>query len=118
MPKDHSNLIVFHCRVKQVCQCHVHGRGHRVLLCRTIQLNPQNASRTLGDDFVHRAPPAVVGSRCGIAPLVRRLSISSSPKPSSLRTSSLCSPILGARLAGTFETPCTWIGLLTVEVSF
>src|SRR5271156_4227908 len=53
----------------------------------------------------------------GTAPLSRRPSISLVLKPSSLRTASLCSPGAGARLAGTFTTPRTLMGLLIVEVS-
>src|SRR5882724_10740125 len=52
-------------------------------------------------------PGACVGTSacaaCGAAPLARRPAISSLVNPSSFSTSSLCSPIPGARLAGTFE---------------
>ena len=56
------------------------------------------------------APPVAADSKseaCGTAPLARKPSISSVVKPSSFSTSSLCSPIPGARLAGTLVTPCT-----------
>ena len=53
-----------------------------------------------------------------MAPLARKSSISSSENPSSVRTSSLCSPISGARFAGTLATSCTCIGLLIVKFRF
>src|SRR5712671_649893 len=53
----------------------------------------------------------------GMAPLALRPAISAAPNPSSFSTCSLCSPSPGARFAGTLATPCTWIGLLIVEVS-
>jgi hypothetical protein len=43
----------------------------------------------------------------GTAPLACKPSISFTLNPSALRTSSLCSPISGARLAATLVTPCT-----------
>src|SRR5260221_1524 len=53
----------------------------------------------------------------GIAPLALSPAISAAPNPSCCSTCSLCSPSPGARFAGTLATPCTWIGLLIVEVS-
>src|SRR5579862_622985 len=50
------------------------------------------------------------------APLESNAPISLALKPSSFRTASLCSPRPGARLADTFLTPCTCIGLLMVDV--
>src|SRR6266850_3350434 len=53
----------------------------------------------------------------GMAPLALRPAISAAPNPSCCSTCSLCSPSPGAPFAGTLATPCTWIGLLIVEVS-
>src|SRR5258706_1286014 len=53
----------------------------------------------------------------GMAPLALRPAISAALNPSCCSTCSLCSPSPGARFAGTLATPCSWIGLLIVEVS-
>src|SRR5712671_4088167 len=62
-----------------------------------------------------------IGAVCffgdGMAPPERKPATSAAVNPSSFSTCSLCSPSSGARRAETFATPCTWIGLLIVEVS-
>src|SRR5206468_9751058 len=103
-------LFVLGCVIEKIRESHVHAHSHRVLLGRTIQLDAQDASGTFFNNVAHRPPPAMT-------PLARKPSIAFASKPSSFRTSSLCSPICGARFAGTLVTPCTWIGLLMVEVS-
>src|SRR5881296_113091 len=110
MPEHDANLIVFRSVIEQIGQRDVHGQRHCVSLCRPIQLDPQDASRTFRNNVTHRPPPMVAFSdcrTCGIAPLARKSLIAFASKPSSARTSSLCSPIFGARLAGTLLTPCT-----------
>src|SRR5712671_59451 len=53
----------------------------------------------------------------GMAPPERKPATSAALNPSSSSTCSLCSPSSGARRAEAFATPCTWIGLLIVELS-
>src|ERR1700691_2983629 len=85
--------------------------------CLPESLGSGKAAKTSSDDndpwlshlFLDWFQSAALDSRRvpGIVPLARKPSISLAVKPSSFRTSSLCSPIFGARFAGTFETPCT-----------
>src|SRR5260370_14684562 len=70
-------------------------------------------------DFVlgHRPPPlaaAFVCETCGLAPLLRRPSISAALNPRSCRTSSVCSPSSGAMRGATLGDSFTVTGLLTV----
>src|SRR5271156_3089689 len=131
MPEHDTHSFILGGIIEYIRESHVHARRHRVLPCRTIQLNAKHACGTFGDNLVHR--PLLLGPddvsalasdhyaarsfAFGTAPLSRKPSISLVPKPSSARTASLCSPSAGARLAGTFATPRTLIGLLIVEVS-
>src|SRR5262249_42159284 len=39
--------------VEDLGQARIHGPGHRVLLLRAIELDPQNAAGTLSDDVAH-----------------------------------------------------------------
>src|SRR5207237_3949839 len=115
-----ARCIVLRRGLESFGERHVHGGGDRVLLRRPVQLHLEDASGPLGEDLVHRPPPAAAFAgrdACGIVPLARKPSICCASKPSCSRISSLCSPISGARFAGTLATPCTWIGLLIVEVS-
>src|SRR5438552_14245212 len=118
MPEHDANLIVFRGGIQQVSQCDVHGRRHCVFPRRPIQLDPQDVSGTLGKNVTHKLTSyaataagfdatAAVAAGFAMTPLARRRSISLASSPSSWRTSSLCSPRSGARLAGTFATPCT-----------
>src|SRR5713226_6809 len=120
MPDHHTYSFVFGGLSEKICQSHIHAHSHRVLLDWPIQLNTQDTSYSFSNNVTHRAPPLIVSSKCrtcATAPLARNPSISIASNPNSLRTSSLCSPISGARFADTLVTPCTWIGLLIVEVS-
>ena len=65
----------------------------------------------------HRTPPPTSCNACGMDPLERNPSISSSLKPSSFSSSSLCSPISGARRAARFWNAVHCQGLLTVSFS-
>src|ERR1700686_3937894 len=109
VPKDDADAIIFCCGLEEIRHGDVHGGRHRIFLGRPIELDPQDAPGAFGNNVGHRAPPAVDSKcrDCGTAPLARRPAMSSPVNPSSFSTSSLCSPILGARLAGTLETPCT-----------
>src|SRR5882672_2330490 len=109
VPKHDADAIVLRCGVDEIRHVDVHGGCHRIFLGWSIELDSQNTSRAFGNNVGHRAPLAVDSKcrGCGIAPLARKPSISSVLKPSSFSTSSLCSPIPGARLAGTLVTPCT-----------
>src|SRR3989442_11278345 len=100
VPEHHTYSFVLGRVIEKIRQSHVHAHSHRVLLGRTIQLDTHDASGTFLNNVAHRPPPAM-------APLARKPSIAFASNPSSLRTSSLCSPISGARFAGTFVTPCT-----------
>src|SRR6266481_8564425 len=118
--KHDARCIVLRRRLESFGERHVHGGGDRVLLPRSVELHLEDASGSLGEDLVHRPPPAAAFAgrdACGIVPLARKPSICFASNPSCSRISSLCSPSSGARLAGTLATPCTWIGLLIVEVS-
>src|SRR5947208_1373726 len=109
MPEHDANLVVLCRRIEEFRESDVHVCRHRVLLLRTIQLDPQDASGSFGQDVTHRPSPVVTTSGCltlGMARLARKPSISVALNPSCSRISSLCSPISGARLAGTFATPC------------
>src|SRR3984885_16034319 len=113
---------------RQHCRCHlVKQRLKQVVVgavdqdhlggCFPESLGGGKATKTSSDDndpwlshlFLDSFQSAALDSRrvTGIVPLARKPLISSVVKPSSFRTSSLCSPIRGARLAGTLETPCT-----------
>src|SRR5712691_5202874 len=100
VPEHHTYSFVLGRVIEKIRQSHVHAHSHRVLLGRTIQLDTHDASGTFLNNVAHRPPPAM-------APLARKPSIAFASNPSSLRTSSLCSPISGARFAGTLATPCT-----------
>src|SRR5262249_16660627 len=127
VPEHDADFLVLGGPVEDIRQARIHGTGHGVLLLRTIELNPQNPVGTFGDDVGHCLLPCSLLSGVifyaarslafGTAPLVRRPSIAFASNPSSRRISSVCSPRLGARRAGTLATPCTLIGLLMVEVS-
>src|SRR4051812_17532243 len=89
---------------------------------RSVALEAQRlehapARRQLGRRHLPYAHSAAAFFATGMAPLAPRPAISAAPNPSSFSTCSLCSPRSGARRAGTLSTPCTWIGLLMVEVS-
>src|SRR4029077_10091289 len=56
---------------------------------------------------IYREAYAARSFAFGVAPLARKPSMSLALKPSCWRTSSLCSPSAGARLAGSLATPCT-----------
>src|SRR5438105_4189354 len=115
-----ARCIVLRRGLESFGERHVHGGGDRVLLRRPVELHLEDASGLLGEDLVHRPPPAAAFAgrdACGIVPLARKPSICFASKPSCSRTSSLCSPRSGPRFAGTLATPCTWIGLLIVEVT-
>src|SRR4029077_6880254 len=121
VPEHNAHAVVFCCVVKEIRHGDVHGGRHRIFLGRSIELNSQDTSGTFGNNVTHLPPPVAADSKvetCGIVPLTRMPAISSLVNPSSFSTSSLCSPIPGARLAGTLVTPCTWIGLLMVEGNF
>src|SRR5437868_7148725 len=75
------------------------------------------AQRARVDHRVRPQATAGIGRGVETAPPARKSSISAEANPSSLRTSSVCSPSSGARFAGILATPCTCIGLLIVEVS-
>src|ERR1700719_491023 len=110
MPKHHADAIIFCCGVEETRHGDVHGGRHRIFLGRSIELNSQDTSGAFSNDVAHLPPPVAADSKfeaCGIVPLARKPSISLVVKPSSFSTSSLCSPIRGARLAGTLATPCT-----------
>src|SRR5213596_3663686 len=51
----------------------------------------------------------IIKKKIEVAPLSRKASLSVTNTPSCRRTSSLCSPISGARVAGTLSTPCFFI---------
>ena len=44
---------------EDVCESHVHARGHRVPLGRAVQFNAKDAFGMLGHNLVHRLPPAL-----------------------------------------------------------
>ena len=104
VPKHDAETIILCCGVEEIRHGDVHGGRHRIFLGRSIELDSQDTSGAFGNNVGHRAPPAVDSKcqACGTAPLARKPSISSLPKPSCLRISSLCSPSSGARRAGTF----------------
>src|SRR5262249_3121893 len=126
-PEDDKGFFVVGGLVEDFRQARVHGGGQGVLPLGAIELDPQNAVGPFGDDVAHGlllCSPlfgvilyAARSLAFGTAPLARRPSIPFASNPSSRRISSLCSPRLGARRAGTLVTPCTSIGLLMVEVS-
>src|SRR5690349_16638301 len=104
MPQHDANLFVLRRVIENIRQGNVHARSHRVLPGRTVQLDTQDTSGSFCNNVTHRLPPSVAPSACraaGTAPLARNPSIAFASNPSSLRTSSLCSPISGARLADT-----------------
>src|SRR5258708_30539035 len=120
MDQHDTRCILLPRLLENLGEGHVHGGGDRVLLRRPVELHPQDASGSLGEDLVHRPPPAAAFSgdfTCGIVPFARKASICLASNPSCSRISSLCSPRSGPRFAGTLATPCTWIGLLIVEVT-
>src|SRR5205807_9997098 len=109
VPEDDANLLVLRRGIEMFREGDVHICRHRVFLLRTVQLDPQDASGAFGKDVTHRPPPVVAPSGCltfGMVRLARKPSISVGLNPSCSRTCSLCSPSAGARLAGTFATPC------------
>src|ERR1700726_4176913 len=108
--KAHADAIIFCCVVEEIRHGDVHGGRHRIFLGRSSELNSKDTSGAFSNNVTHLPPPVAVDSKfetCGIVPLARKPSISLVVKPSSFSTSSLCSPILGARLAGVLVTPCT-----------
>src|SRR5207247_1530068 len=110
VPEHDANLLVLRRRIEKLREGDVHVGCHRVLLLRTVQLDPQDASGAFGEDVTHRPPPGVTTSGCLTPRMVRlawKPSISEALNPSCSRTCSLCSPSAGARLAGTLVTPCT-----------
>src|SRR5215831_20697553 len=135
MPEHDTYSLVLGCAVEEIRQRRIHASGQRVLFFRTVQFNTKDACRTFGNDVTHHCFPAFLeisgrlatsdccpeglGRPCtarayaarsldrGMAPLARKPSICFASNPSSLRTSSLCSPTSGARLAATLLTPCT-----------
>src|SRR5262249_31409859 len=129
MPKHDKGFLVLGGLVEDIRQARVHGAGQGVLPLGAIELDPQNAVGPFGDDVAHclllvralrarwRDDQAARSLAVGTAPLARSASICFASKPSSRRISSLCSPSSGPRRAGTLSTPCTWKGLLIVEVS-
>src|SRR5207237_9313500 len=121
VPERDANLLVLRRRIEKLRESDVHVGRHRVFLLRTVQLDPQDASGAFGKDVTHRPPPEGTALRCstpGMVRLARKPSISGVVNPRSSRISSLCSPISGARFAGTLATSCTCIGLLTVNFGF
>src|SRR5438132_5675289 len=105
MPEHDANLLVLRRRIEKLREGDVHVGRHRVLLFRTVQLDPQDASGAFGKDVPHRLPPVVTTSGCltpGMARLARKPSISVALNPSCSRISLLCSPSAGALLAATF----------------
>src|SRR5258708_248247 len=130
MPEYDANLIVLRGGIENLRKGDIHGGGHRVFRRRPIQLDPQDGFRTLGNNVTHGFTSyavAAVGvgfdAVAGLAPgfvaaapgcvgflptrMLYKPATSVALKPSSLRTSSLCSPMPGARFADTLLTPCT-----------
>src|SRR5262249_44101111 len=119
VPEDDKGFFVRIGLVEDIRQARVHGAGQGVLLLGAVELGPQDAVGTLGDDVGHclllfaglrpleRDDQAARSFAFATAPLARSPSISFASKPSSLRISSVCSPRPGARRAGTLATPCT-----------
>src|SRR5206468_1383960 len=88
VPDHDANLLVLRRRIEKFREGDVHFRRHRVLLFRTVQLDPQDASGAFGQDVTHRPPPVVTAAGCltpGMARLARKPSISVALNPSCSR---------------------------------
>src|SRR6266478_9542246 len=57
VPEHHSHALIFCCGVEEIRHRDVHGERHRILLCRSIELNSQNTSRALANNIGHCVPP-------------------------------------------------------------
>src|SRR5712691_11468081 len=53
VPEDDTRVLVIRRLVEDACESHVHGRRHRIPLCRAVQLDTQDASCAFGNNIIH-----------------------------------------------------------------
>ena len=61
VPEDDTRVVILGRLFEYLCESEVHGRCHRVPLCRAVQLDPQNTSSAFGNNLVHCRSPDPFG---------------------------------------------------------